>query len=141
MREVVVNPRSRSTAARSRPPKALEKCQAKEAEQAQKTEQARAKQEPTLVSTERVAKESHLYSFLTPEGKLSTEVEGILKKIEDKARPVLQRINAGKGDLSITAYEENALATFAAFQAARLPARQRETGEMLAQMSSWLFQG
>ncbi len=97
-------------------------------------------QEPILVSTEKVAKESHLYSFLTQEGELSTEVEGILGKIEDEARPILQQINAGKGDLRITAYEEIALATFAAFQAARLPARQRETGEMLAQVSRWLFQ-
>ncbi len=81
--------------------------------------------EPILVSSERVAKERHLYSFTAEGGVLSTEMETHLQRIEDAARPILERLINAPGDVTISSDEEVTLALFASFQSHRTPGSRR----------------
>src|SRR5262245_28039715 len=95
--------------------------------------------DPVLVNIEKVAKERHLYSFRRQDVTLSTEVETLLQRIEHEAQSLLERLNAGPGDVTLTADEETRLAEFAAVQAVRTPAQRRAVGEMLGGLVKSLF--
>ena len=93
---------------------------------------------PRLVSTRKVAKERHLYSFTDKAGKLNTFVETALSKLESDVKPILVRLNAAKESISLSTDETSLLFTFISVQAARTPAFRKVIKQMsvnLAQMT------
>jgi len=77
---------------------------------------------PQLTSINRVAKERHLYSFRNPDGTYNQAIEEWLAKIEELARPVLEKLNCIQEDqIIITVGEKERLARFIALQFVRTP--------------------
>lgn len=74
------------------------------------------------VNIDKVAKERHLYSFVDKKGERDTVLETGLTEIEEKATPILQKLNEARGPVTLTVQEKVDLSAFFAMQAARTPA-------------------
>lgn len=77
--------------------------------------------EPILVNINNVAKERHLYSLATDEGKYDYTIEEVLAKLEGEVKPIIDKLRQNSS-MVLTGHEKNRLSEFIAFQVVRTPA-------------------
>lgn len=92
-----------------------------------------------LASLHNVAKERHLYSFTDKVGKINSELDRQLGKIEEHATPVLEKLGRATGSFHITVDEFNPLMSFISLQAVRTPAFRKTLEQMTAQLRMTLM--
>lgn len=100
---------------------------------------------PILIGSKKAARERNLYSFRDKDGRLDSDIERFLERIESEARPILEKLNTATESFDVPAEEWVRAAKFIAFQYVRTPAYRRHLqnihAETMKAMLSRLAQG